>query len=207
MCKICSTWRWTDFSSLSRLRWSTSADLLLFWAEGHWVSSRVGFHGLLSEVENGVKPCRICKTFWSIQTQLICSIEDFKLVFAGNWTLMLCERNHLSVMDLELRLLAWILIPNNGKRLSLKGTRKKNPSSPERIGFHSVATVWFSFHWLFWLLRKKRFQHGWEFCQFLDFKCDWNFFPSSTLKSDVNGWFIFFSYHIVLNLYFVKWIF
>ena len=34
---------------------------------------------------------------------------------------------------------------------------EKNLSSPERIGFHSVATVWFSFHWLFWLLRKKGF--------------------------------------------------
>ena len=30
------------------------------------------------------------------------------------------------VMDLELRLPAWILIPKNGKRLSLKGTRKKS---------------------------------------------------------------------------------
>ena len=43
MCKIWSTWRWTDFSSFSRLRWSTSAGLSLFWAEGHRVSSRVGF--------------------------------------------------------------------------------------------------------------------------------------------------------------------
>lgn len=42
MCKIWSTWRWTDFSSFSRLRWSTSAGLSLFWAEGHRVSSRVG---------------------------------------------------------------------------------------------------------------------------------------------------------------------
>ena len=41
--KIWSTWRWTDFSSFSRLRWSTSAGLSLFWAEGHRVSSRVGF--------------------------------------------------------------------------------------------------------------------------------------------------------------------
>ena len=32
----------------------------------------------------------------------------------------------------------------------------KSLSSQERIGFHSVATVWFSFHLLFWLLRKKR---------------------------------------------------
>ena len=46
MCKIWSTWRWTDFSSLSRLRWSASAGLLLFWAKGHRVSARVGFHGL-----------------------------------------------------------------------------------------------------------------------------------------------------------------
>ena len=33
-----------DFSSFSRLRRGTSARLLLFWAEGPWVSSRVGFH-------------------------------------------------------------------------------------------------------------------------------------------------------------------
>ena len=33
----------------------------------------------------------------------------------------------------------------NGKRLSLKGTRK-NLSNPERIGIQSVATVQFSFH-------------------------------------------------------------
>ena len=38
-----------------------------------------------------------------------------------------------------------------------EGNQKKNLSSPEQIGFHSVATVWFSFHWLFWLLRKKGF--------------------------------------------------
>ena len=43
MCKIWSTWRWTDFSSFSLLRWSISAGLSLFWAEGHRVSSRVGF--------------------------------------------------------------------------------------------------------------------------------------------------------------------
>ena len=46
----------------------------------------------LSKVENGVKPCWICKTFWKIQTKLICCIEEFN-VFAGNWTLVLCERN------------------------------------------------------------------------------------------------------------------
>ena len=50
------------------------------------------FKASLFEVENGVKPCRICKTSWRIQTKLICCIEDFK-VFPGNWTLVLCERN------------------------------------------------------------------------------------------------------------------
>ena len=51
-----------------------------------------GNEATLSEVEKGVKPCRICKTFWSIRTKLICCIEGFK-AFAGNWTLVLCERN------------------------------------------------------------------------------------------------------------------
>ena len=46
----------------------------------------------LSWEENGVKPCRIYKPSWSIQTQLICCIEDWK-VFAGNWALVLCEGN------------------------------------------------------------------------------------------------------------------
>ena len=61
------------------------------------------------------------------------------------------------------------------KTAFFEGNQKKILSSPERIGFHSVATVWFSFHSLFWLLRKKRFQHGWQFCRLHDFKCDWNF--------------------------------
>ena len=51
------------------------------------------------------------KTIWSIQTKLIFYIEDFK-VFAGNWTLVLCERNQslsrkvfqFVVIDLELPL-------------------------------------------------------------------------------------------------------
>ena len=34
---------------------------------------------------------------------------------------------------------------------------QKSLSSPERIGFLSVATVWFSFHWLFWLLGSASF--------------------------------------------------
>ena len=50
------------------------------------------FMASLSEVENGVKLFQISKTFWSIETKLICCIEDFK-VFAGNWMPVLCERN------------------------------------------------------------------------------------------------------------------
>ena len=84
---------------------------------------------------------------------------------------------------------------------------EKNLSSPERIGFHSVATVWFSFHLLFWLLRKKGF----------------NMVDNSagSMISSATGIFLSFlqakvgrerlvyfivSYHIVLNLYFIKWI-
>ena len=53
------------------------------------------FTASLSEVDklNGVNPCRIYKLAGAlIQTKLICCIENFK-VFAGNWTLVLCERN------------------------------------------------------------------------------------------------------------------
>ena len=62
--------RFLIYSSLSRLRWSTSAVLLLFWAKGHRVHLALVFTVSLSEVENSIKPCRICKTFWSIQTML-----------------------------------------------------------------------------------------------------------------------------------------
>ena len=78
------------------------------------------FAASLSEVESGVKPFLICKTSGAFRpAKLICCIEDFK-VFAGNWTLVLCERNQSlsrKIFYLELRLPAWILIiPNNGKR-------------------------------------------------------------------------------------------
>ena len=86
---------------------------------------------------------------------------------------------------------------------------EKNLSSPERIGIHSVATVWFSFHWLFCLLRKKWFQNG-----MVDNS-------AGSMISSAAGIFLFFlhaivgrerlvyfivSYHIVFNLYFIKWI-
>ena len=131
----------------------------------------------------------------------------WKLDACALWKKSIPVAQDLSVMDLELRLPAWILIPNNGKRLSLNGTGKKNLSSPERIGFHSVATVWFSFHWIFWLLRKKGFN-------MVDNSAD-------SMISSATGIFLSFlhakvgrerlvyfivSYHIVLNLYFVKWI-
>ena len=43
MCKIWSTWRWTDFRRF--LAWDEVLQSAC-WAEGHRVSSRVGFHGL-----------------------------------------------------------------------------------------------------------------------------------------------------------------
>ena len=84
---------------------------------------------------------------------------------------------------------------------------EKSLSSPERIGFHSVATVWFSFPWIFWLLCKKRF----------------NIVDSSAgyMFSSATGIFLFFLHakvgrgrlvyfivgnHNLLNLYFIKWL-
>ena len=194
MCKICSTWRCTDFSSLSRLRWSTSAGFLCscFELKVPGLHLALVFTASLSEVENGVKPCRISKTIWNIQTQLICCIEDFK-VLAGKWTLVwknsIPIAQDLSVMDLELRLPAWILVPNNGKRLSLKGTRKKICPARNELaltvlrlyGFPSTDFSGFCVKkvstWLT-ILPAPWFQMRLEF-----------FSPSSTLKSDVNGWF------------------
>ena len=49
-----------------------------------------------------------------------------RLVVVLSWTSPGFHLALVLVMDLELRLPAWILIPNNGKRLSLKGTRKKS---------------------------------------------------------------------------------
>ena len=181
MSKTWSTWRWTDFPPLSRLRWNASAGLFLFWAEGHRVSSPVGFHGL------SFRSREWCSTMPNLQSFL----EDFDqadLLHRGlqglRWKLNTCAlwkksipvRQDLLVMDLELRLLAWILILNNGKRLSLKGTRKKSiQPGTNWLSQCCDCMVFFSFHWNFWLLHKKRFQHGWKFCRLHDFKCDWNF--------------------------------
>ena len=87
----------------------------------------------------------------------------------------------------------------------LWGEPDKNLSSPERTGFHSSATVWFSFHWRFWLLRRNVstwltvlpapcFQVRLEY-----------FSPSSTLKLELNGWFdLQLVNDSVLILYFIK---
>ena len=80
-------------------------------------------------------------------------------------------------------------------------------SSSERIGFHSVGTVWFSFPWLFWLLLKKRFQHGWQFCRVHDPSATGiilSFLHAKTGREQLVYFIV--SYHIVLNLYFIKWI-
>ena len=144
-----------------------------------WVS-RPLFPQPLSEVENGVKPCRIYKTFWSIQTQLICCIEDFKVC---------CARSFRDG-SVELLLPAWILIPNNGKRLSSKGTRKNICPARNELAFtvlrlYGLTSTDFSGFCV------KRFQHGWQFCWLHEFQVRLGFFsPSSALKSDVNGWFI-----------------
>ena len=145
------------------------------------------------------------KPIWSIQTKLIFYIEDFK-VFAGNWTLELCQRNHslsrkifhFVVIYVELRLPAWILIPNNGKRLSFWREPSKSLSSPERIGFHSVATLWFSFHWLFWLLRSAG-------CMFSSATGIFLSLLHAKVGRERLVYFIV-SNHSVLNLYFLKWL-
>ena len=84
---------------------------------------------------------------------------------------------------------------------------EKSLSSQERIGFHSVATVWFSFHWIFWLLRKKRLN-------MVDSSAG-SMFSSATgivlsflhakVGRDRLVYFIV-SNHCVLNRYFIKWL-
>ena len=144
------------------------------------------------------------KTIWSIQTKLIFYIEDFK-VFAGNWTLVLWERNqslsrkifHFVVIYLELCLSAWILI-----RIMENGFLWREPSeslsNPERIGFHSVATVWFSFHWFFWLLLSVG-------CMFSSATAIFLSLLHPKVGRERLVYFIV-SNHSVLNLYFIKWL-
>ena len=106
------------------------------------------------------------------------------------WRKSIPVAQDLSVMDLELRLPAWILIPNNGKRLSLKGTRKKICPARNELAFTVLRLYGFPSTdfsgfcvkkvstWLT-ILPAPWFQVRLEF-----------FSPSSTLKSNVNGSFI-----------------
>ena len=112
-------------------------------------------------------------------------------VRAALWKKSIPVGQDLSVMDLELRLPAWILIPNNGKRLSLKGTRKKFCPARNELAFTVLRLYGFPSTdfpgfcvkkvstWLT-ILPAPWFQVRLEF-----------FSPSSTLKSDVNGWLFY----------------
>ena len=51
-------------------------------------------------------------------------LDYWKLDTCTLWKKSIPVAQDLLVMDLEPRLPAWILIPNNGKRLPLKGTKK-----------------------------------------------------------------------------------
>ena len=71
-------------------------------------------------------------------------------------------------------------------------------SSPEGIGFHSVATVWFSFHWLFWLLPSAG-------CMFSSATGIFLSLLHTKVGRERLVYFIV-SNHSVLNLYFIKWL-
>ena len=59
----------------------------------------------------------------------------WKLGTCALWRKSIPVAQNLSVIDLELRLPAWILIPNNWKWLSLKGTRKKICPARNELAF------------------------------------------------------------------------
>ncbi len=81
---------------------------------------------------------------------------------------------------------------------SLRREPSKSLSSPERIGFHSVATVWFSFHWLFWLLRSAG-------CMFSSATGIFLSLFHAKVGRERLVYFIV-SNHSVLDLYFIKWL-
>ena len=113
------------------LAWDDSAGLSLFWAESHRVSSYVDFHGL------SFRSREWCLTMLNLQNFLEHSDQAdlllrglqglrWKLEACALWKKFIPVAQDLLVMDLELRLPAWIVIPNNRKRLSLRGPRKKS---------------------------------------------------------------------------------
>ena len=73
----------------------------------------------------------------------------------------------------------------------------KSLSNPEQIGFHSVATVWFSFQWLFWLLCSAG-------CMFSSVTVIILALLHAKIGRERLVYFIV-SNHSVLNLYFIKW--
>ena len=106
----------------------TSAACCCFELKVTWFHHELVFTASLFEVENGVKPCRIYKAFRSIQAKLTCCIES-PMVFARNWSLLVCERNQpLSRKIFQRCIQSFVcrleyFTPNNGKRPSLRGTR------------------------------------------------------------------------------------
>ena len=111
-------------------------------------------------------------------------------------------------MDLELRLPAWKLIPNNGKRLSLKGTRKKSV----QLGMNWLSQCCDCMVFLpltFWLLRKKRFNVTWlTVLPAPCFQVRLEVFLSFLYAKVGCERLVYFivSNHSVLNPYFIKWL-
>ena len=143
-----------DFSSLSRFRRSTSASCCCcFELKVTWFHHELVFTASLSEVENGLKPCRIYKAFRSIQTRLICcmrapwsspEIGHFWFVKEIN----LCRARSFS--DASRASFAGLnTLPRIMENGLLWGEPDKNLSSPERIasivlrlyGFASTFTA------------------------------------------------------------------
>ena len=135
MCKVWRSWRiYVEGKQIFRLslsletKYFTPPVIVLSWRSPGFIARRIPCTASLSEEENGVKPCRIYKTFWIIHTKLICCIGNFK-VFAKNWTLVLCKKNQsLSSKIFQRCIKSFVcqreyFIPNNGKWLSSRGTR------------------------------------------------------------------------------------
>ena len=90
-----------------------------------------------------------------------------------------------------------------------EGNQRKSLSSPERIGFHSVATVWFSFHRLLWLLRKN--VSTWltlssAGSMFSSATGIFLSFPHAKVERERLVYFIVSNHSVRLNLYFIKWL-
>ena len=143
-----------------------------------------------------MKSFRICKTFWRIQTKMICCIEDFK-VFAGNWTLMNfvkeinpCRARSFRDGFAGLNTLSQIM--ENG--FLWREPEKKICPARDELAFTVLLLYGFpSTHFSGFCVKKGQWKVStWLtilpapcFQVLLEFSS-----PSSTLKLDVNGWFI-----------------